>query len=258
MPQFPRYAIYYAPDRAAPLHRFGAEVLGYDAGSGAAVAHPPVLRNGYPDWADITAAPRKYGFHATLKAPFSLAPGVTEAELVAACLAFARLPRAIPLITPVVDMISGFTALIPSEPSPQLNMLAQDCVAAFDHFRAPMSPEDRARRNPAGLTSRQVAQLDRWGYPYVLDDFRFHMTLTGRLPVDRQADIVLLLRREFSRLDLAALKIDRIALFRQDAATERFHDIAQFQLSAADNEGGSRAASSHVDAAHIGEHGGAV
>ena len=66
-----------------------------------------------PDWHDLTEDPRKYGFHATLKAPMSLAPGKTEAGLVAACESFAATPRPIPVIEPVVDSISGFIAVVP-------------------------------------------------------------------------------------------------------------------------------------------------
>ena len=100
-----------------------------------------------PDWHDLTRDPRKYGFHATLKAPMTLAPGQTEAELLAACEIFAGTPRPIPVIRPVVDSISGFIAVVPAEPSAELERLAADCVREFDCFRAPLTPEDRARRN---------------------------------------------------------------------------------------------------------------
>ena len=141
-----------------------------------------------PDWRDLTADPRKYGFHATLKAPFSLAQGRTEAELFAACAAFAATPRAIPVIRPVVGSISGFIAVIPADPPAELIRLAADCVSEFDAFRAPLTEADRARRNPSRLTSAQRAHLDRWGYPYVMEEFRFHMTLTGRLDASRAGD----------------------------------------------------------------------
>ena len=98
------------------LDRFGAELLGYDAFAGDDLPFPDDVFQAAPDWRELTADPRKYGFHATLKAPFSLAPGKTEAELFAACSAFAATPRAIPVIKPVVGSISGFIAVIPAEP----------------------------------------------------------------------------------------------------------------------------------------------
>src|SRR5207245_1192733 len=92
----------------------------------------------------------------------------------------------IPLIRPVVDSISGFIAVIPAEPVAELQQLAADCARDFDSFRAPLGAEDRARRRPEKLTERQRDYLDRWGYPYVMEEFRFHMTLTGRLDAERR------------------------------------------------------------------------
>src|ERR1700761_3111400 len=176
MAQFPRYAIYYAARRGSALDRFGAEYLGYDAWSGDDLPFP----DGLPaDWRELTSDPRKYGFHATLKAPFALAPGKSESELTAACADFARAPRAIPVIAPIVNSIGGFIAVVPVKPPDELVQLAADCVCAFDVFRAPLTAEDRARRRPDRLTERQRAYLDRWGYPYVMEGFRFHMTLAG-------------------------------------------------------------------------------
>lgn len=238
MTQFPRYAIYYAPAADTPLHRFGSETIGYDANLGEPIAFPSELSE-VPGWTELTEAPRKYGFHGTLKAPFSLAEGSTEADLMAACAAFANRPRAIPVITPAVDIISGFVALVPSAASGTLNALAQDCVTAFDQFRKAMTAKDRARRNPAALTARQIAQLDRWGYPYVMDDFRFHMTLTGRLADQRAADIAAQLRHRFAALDLKTLRIDTISLFRQMDPASGFRNLNQFPLRAAEAKHGA-------------------
>ncbi|MCG6205569.1 DUF1045 domain-containing protein [Rhodopseudomonas sp. HC1] len=230
MSNFPRYAIYYLPPPGSALDHFGAALLGYDVFSGADVPFPPEMLQAVPDWADVTTEPRKYGFHATLKAPIALASGLTEAELLWACATFAETPRAIPVITPVVRAIGSFIALVPSLPSEELAQLAADCVRSFDSFRAPLSAEDRARRNPARLTPQQVQYLDQWGYPYVMEEFRFHMTLTGSLPRDRQEDLLGQLRKQFAALDLGTLAIDRIAVCRQDEAGERFRSIGQVQF----------------------------
>lgn len=230
MSNFPRYAIYYLPPPGSALDRFGASLLGYDVFSGADVPFPPEILEAVPDWAEVTTDPRKYGFHATLKAPTALAPGLTEAELLWACATFAETPRAIPVITPAVQAIGSFFALMPAAASEELQQLAADCVRSFDSFRAPLSNEDRARRKPAQLTPRQVQYLDQWGYPYVMEEFRFHMTLTGSLPPDRQQELFGRLREQFAALDLQTLAIDRIAVCRQDSAGERFRSIGQFQL----------------------------
>ncbi len=226
----PRYAIYYAPAPGSELERFGASLLGYDAYTGSEPAFPDRVLQMAPDWRDLTADPRKYGFHATLKAPLSLASGKSETELVAACEAFAGTPRPIPVIKPVADSIDGFIAVMPGEPSADLERLAADCTRAFDSFRAPLTPQDRARRNPSKLTPRQRDHLDRWGYPYVMEDFRFHMTLTGRLAVERREPVLRMLQDRFSAIGLEMLAIDRIALFRQENPERRFRIVHHWQL----------------------------
>jgi len=236
MANFPRYAIYYAAASGSALDRFGAHHLGYDAWTGDEVPFPDDVLRALPDWRDLTSDPRKYGFHATLKAPMPLAPGKTEAELLAACAAFAATPRRFPVIRPAVQSISGFIAVVPAQRSRELEQFAADCVRAFDAFRAPLTPDDRARRKPHALTPRQVEYLDRWGYPYVMEEFRFHMTLTGSLASPRREQVLALLQQRFAALNLETLAIDRIALFRQADAASRFRIVDQWQLRAASRE----------------------
>ena len=229
MANYPRYAIYYAPEPGNVLDSFGAELLGYDAHRGIDLPFPS--GTALPaDWYELTRDPRKYGFHATLKAPMALAPDRHESELVAACEAFAAEPRAIPVIKPVVDTIEGFVAIIPAACCPELQNLAANCVREFDRFRAPLTEEDRARRNPSRLTPRQRDYLDQWGYPFVFEDFRFHMTLTGRLETERRNALLQLLRDRFRHTGVNDLAIDRIALFRQDQHDRRFRIIGGWPL----------------------------
>jgi putative phosphonate metabolism protein len=232
MAKDPRYAIYFATARGDTLDRFGTELLGYDCWTGEDLQFPSGVDGAEPDWRELTEDPRKYGFHATLKAPISLAQGKTEAELLAACTAFAETPRRIPVITPVVDAISSFIAVIPKDRSRELEQLAADCVIAFDNFRAPLTAEDRARRNPERLTERQRDYLDRWGYPYVMEEFRFHMTLTGRIESPRREHVLSMLRTRFSAIGLERLAIDAIAVFRQDDGKSRFRIVERWPLRA--------------------------
>jgi putative phosphonate metabolism protein len=231
MASYPRYAIYHVPAPGSDFDRFGTELLGYDATTGEDLAFPDAILQLAPDWRDLTHDPRKYGFHATLKAPHALALGKTEVELLAACEAFANTPRPIPVIKPVVGSISGFVAVVPAESSDELKRLAADCVREFDSFRAPLTSEERARRNPSMLTPRQREYLDRWGYPYVMQDFRFHMTLTGRLGAERRETVLAVLQRRFASLKITTLAIDGIALFRQDGADSRLRIVRYFVLT---------------------------
>lgn len=231
MTGFPRYAIYYAAGADHALSRFGADLLGYDAYAADEQPFPADALRVAPDWRDITSDPRKYGFHGTLKAPMALTPGRTEAELMEACATFTGKARPIPVIRPVVDSISGFIAVIPGEPVSELQQLAADCVRDFDSFRTALTAEDRARRKPEKLSERQRDYLDRWGYPYVMEEFRFHMTLTGRLDAERRGPILEMLRAKFATLKLDTLAIDRIALFRQDNAKARFRIVGEWKLA---------------------------
>jgi hypothetical protein len=79
-----------------------------------------------------------------------------------------------------VRKLGSFLALQMPVPCVDLQTLAAACVSEFDCFRAPESVSDKARRTK-GLDERQRAHLDNWGYPYVMDQWRFHMTLTNAL-----------------------------------------------------------------------------
>lgn len=230
MPQYPRYAIYFVPSADSALYRFGAGLLGYDAFTGKAQPFADGIEAQFDDWKQLTVDPHKYGFHATLKAPISLASGKTEKELVSAIEAFVATPRAIPVITPVVRAIGSFIAVVPGAPSTDLQTFAADCVTTFDEFRAALTPEDRARRNVAALTPQQIAYLDRWGYHYVFEEFRFHMTLTSSLPPERRDSVLEVLQKRFADLALESAAVDRVALLRQSDAASQFTVIGHWEL----------------------------
>lgn len=215
-----RYAIYAMPPTDSALWAIGSSVLGYDAASGLDVPFPD-----HPIFADPlslawSAEPRRYGFHGTLKAPFRLAEGRSEADLVAELQGFASVRHSIPLDLTLAP-VGHFLALVDPEPPPALRQLADDCVRHFDPFREPLSPEDRERRHPDALIQRQVDNLDTWGYPYVFDDFQFHMTLTGSLDVADRHRLEPVLRELLGAVSLR-LTLDALALFRQDDAEGRF------------------------------------
>jgi len=233
MPQYPRYAIYFAPSADSVLYRFGADLIGYDAYSGQPLPFADGIEAEVEGWKQLTADPRKYGFHATLNAPIFLASGKTEDKLLAAMRAFAQKPRAIPVIAPTVRSISHFIAIVPDGLNPELQKLAENCVTAFDDFRAPLTAEDRERRNVSALTERQIAYLDRWGYPYVFEEFRFHMTLAGSLPAERRVAVTEILRKRFHAQELQSISIDRLALFRQNDANSGFTIISHWPLQSA-------------------------
>eukprot|EP01036_Dinobryon_divergens_P041896 gene41896-55593_t len=82
-----------------------------------------------PDIAPLAVSARRYGFHATLKAPFPLAKGKTEAELVDAFITFAATIEPFEIDEIVLGRLGNFFALVPGGPSQPLKDLAQECVA---------------------------------------------------------------------------------------------------------------------------------
>ena len=181
----------------------------------------------------ITEAPRRYGFHGTLKAPFHLRDGTDEAALMHALDRFGGAAREQIAIAPVVRALETFIAIVPRDRDPALDRLASDCVTFFDPFRAPLSERDRARREPGRLSERQREHLDRWGYPYVFEDFRFHMTLTGPVPVERHTEMAAVLETRFGHL-LGRIAIDSLSLFVEEepAADFRVHAWRHFDGAA--------------------------
>lgn len=174
-----RHAIYAIP-RPGPLADAAARWLGRDAQSGARLPAPhPAL----------TASAARYGFHATIVAPMRLREGLALADLIAGLDAFCATHRAVALQGLALTSLDGFLALIPEGPVEALNALAAAAVRQFAPFRAPLTEAELARRNPAALTHRQRELLDAYGYPFVLDEFRFHMTLSDRLTAEQRATL---------------------------------------------------------------------
>ena len=227
-----RFALYFTPVRGSMLARFGAEVLGYDCATGMPVARRKLDGIADEDAAAATAVPARYGFHGTLMAPFEPAPGRSPSELEDALAAFARDRAPVALGHLKIAGIGSFTALVPAGSEDAVRTLAGDCVTAFNDFRAPLSAHDRERRLASRLSSRQVELLDRWGYPYVFSEFRFHMTLTGRLPPHEQARWQAALAAAFAPLAPAPLEIDAVSLVRQDDRGAPFRVIARRPLGA--------------------------
>ncbi|SLN76119.1 DUF1045 domain-containing protein [Oceanibacterium hippocampi] len=225
----PRYAIYFTPDPASPLWLTGCRWLGRDPVSGALFEAPSGID---PDcWRRVTAAAAGYGFHATLKPPFHLAGGRTLPDLVDRMRVFASPRPAFEAPPLVVADLAAFLALVPTVLSRPLGRLAGDCVAHFDDFRAPPSDRELAKRRAAGLSARQEALLGRWGYPYVFEEFRFHMTLTSRLDADLRARLLAHLEARFADVTAEPLGVDGIALFEQPAPGAPFRQIERFPFT---------------------------
>jgi len=173
-----RYAIYFAPRASSALWQKGCRWLGRDPVSGAELDQPVVPGMDAAAVHELTASPRRYGFHATFKPPFRLISGSDQDVFFDAVEDFAKQGKPFQLPGLKVGRLGSFLALQVEASCKDLQALAANCVREFDGFRAAETPEERVRR-AEGLDARQRTYLARWGYPYVFDQWRFHMTLTN-------------------------------------------------------------------------------
>lgn len=215
---YARFAIYYVPPEG-PLADFGATWLGWDVLEGRDVPQFDL-----PGLGDITMTPRKYGFHGTLKPPFRLKDGQSFEDLEKAVHALARALEPATCDGLELTPLGHFLALTPFGPLEGLQRVAEACVRDLDIFRAPAGEAELARRRKAGLSARQEAHLAQWGYPYVFDEFRFHLTLSSRLPEDALQDWTPILQDHLPELP-APFAVDHIALCgeREDGRFELIH-----------------------------------
>ena len=233
-PDYARYALYYVPESGSEMLRLGNAWLGWDAEARAEVSPPAGLEAGPADGrAAWIEAPRRYGLHGTLKAPFRLAEGRGVGDLVGRLEAFASLTAPVALGRLKVARVGRFLALVPDEPRPALAALAGACVSEFDDFRAPLSEAERARRKPERLSPAERELLERWGYPYVFEAFRFHVSLTGPLDDAPRAAAEAVLRPLFAKVTEAAEAIESLCLFGDPGGGAPFHLLRRFPLNGA-------------------------
>lgn len=227
-----RYAIYYVPSPGSLVLGIAQRWLGRDVYSGCEISARDYLGLDPDDVLKLTESAAHYGFHATLKAPFELKRGCQEEEILAAAEALAsELRPAFPRLS--VGALGEFLALLPDDGQDDIWEIHHACLEHFEPFRARLSTADRARRMRAPLDKRQVKALTKYGYPYVLEDFRFHMTLTHRIsnPI-RLAHVRDALHEAF----LCALNerqaIDAVCVLRQGDRQQRFVVLERFQFTA--------------------------
>ncbi len=225
-----RYAIYYAPPAGTELSRFGAEWLGRDAETGQTAEPSHMQHITRTMWQDATAAPRLYGFHGTLKPPFRLTPGTDETDMFAALAALGEDQAPVDAGGLRLTQLGRFLALMP-EQADGIAALAARCVREMDRFRAAPSPDELARRRAAGLTAAQESLLQRWGYPYVLEEYRFHMTLTDGLDDPAQVRFRDELAGRTQKFIATPLTISDLSVFTQDAPGTPFRLMRRVPLT---------------------------
>ena len=221
-----RYAIYYAPAHSSPWWTFGAGWLGRDEthdGTPPEFAAPMLPE---PERRRITSQARRYGFHATLKAPFHLRSGVTPAELLVRARSLAQRLRPVPLSPLQVRRLGPYVVLLTPDHHTAAADLANACVTELDDLRQPLTPDDLARRQPATLDARELELLHRYGYPHVLERFRFHLTLTDPVNEAQAALVTEAVSAQVARLNAQTpLTLDRLCIFEEPAPGQAFRRV---------------------------------
>ncbi|MGO4909264.1 DUF1045 domain-containing protein [Pseudorhodobacter sp. W20_MBD10_FR17] len=228
MEQMKRYAIYYAPEAGA-FAAAAARWLGWNLQSGQAVDQP-VVQLPRP-LAEVTAEPRKYGFHGTLKPPFRLAQGVKADDLAEAAAHLAAGLKPVEFSGLQMVELGGFLALVPQGNTGDLQHLAAEVVRRLDPFRAPLTDAEVARRKPERLTPRQRDLLTAYGYPYVIEEFRFHLTLSDQLDKTERDSVAQAAAAHFAGVLPQPFYVRNLCLCGEDAAGY-FHLLQRYPLMA--------------------------
>lgn len=224
----PRYALYFTPPPGHLLTlagdrwlRRGDSDLGLIMGMKAAKSHQLLIEE-----------PRRYGFHATLKAPFRLNPRKSRSELILAIAEFSRLQRPCPVGPLRIARLGNTFALKPRSPTPFARSFASRVVSTFDRFRAPLDSWELKRRMQAPLDDVETTHLVTWGYPYVFERFDFHMTLTGAVDATEHDQVQRCLEAVFGPTLDDDFAIDAITLCEQENPDSDFVSVKRFQFNA--------------------------
>ncbi len=207
-----RYGICFTPAASDPLSHVAANWLGRNVFSGEMVEPTAIRGLSIHEIAFHTALPRRYGFQGVLKAPFRLAADVTEAQLLRDLMRFCGTLTPFHIHQLEVARLGAFYSLVPSRPCEHVHYLSSAVVQEFDRFRAPLSEAEIERTDPGGLSAAQFANLYRWGSPFVMDEFRFHMPLTGPVSHCDMPRVEQALRNVFEPVLADPVKVANVAL----------------------------------------------
>jgi putative phosphonate metabolism protein len=226
-----RCAVYFVPAVHSDWWQAGSQWLGRCAASGQTYAPPDIPGLGSAQFQALTADPRRYGWHATLKAPFTLASGQSLDSLRTAMRELADNLAAFDLPPLRVSTLGEFLALRPDGDTAHINATAAACVTRLHPLAKPLNEAELARRRKSPLTPEQDRLLLEWGYPWVLDHFQFHLSLTGPLDAvspDIQTALVQAARARFE--SLSRCRFANIALFVEPRTGANFELIEQLEL----------------------------
>ena len=205
-------------------------MAGWDCRKGQYISSENAFSEPLADREYFTKKPRKYGLHATLKAPFRLQTTQNEPALRSAFHGFCNHQKPAASGNLTLSEQGGFISLRPQRQSAALFELGKNCLEAFDPFRAPLDQNDLNRRRNARLSPRQNDFLHQWGYPYVLQEFQFHITLSSRLSILQREKIIPALKNLLAHELDCPFIIAHLALMGEDR-NGQFHILEEANLS---------------------------
>lgn len=226
-----RCAVYFVPAIHSEWWQAGSHWLGRCAASGASYAPPDIYGVTPAEFQTCTADPRRYGWHATLKAPFSLAAGQNLGTLRSAMRELADSLPAFEMPRLKVSTLGRFLALRPDGDTSDINATAAACVKRLHPLAQPLTEAELARRRQAPLSPEQDRSLREWGYPWVFEHFQFHLSLTGALDGVSPTVKTALFQAAQDRFEsLPTCQFAHIALFAEPHAGADFELIEQMEL----------------------------
>ena len=227
---YKRYAIYYAPLENSELDVFGKCWLGWDPYKGLETTKSDLSSSpNLQKFSRFVFAPKQYGFHGTIKAPFRLKDGYTYNDLENKVCEISKQIHSFHLDELIIKKLGNFIALIPTN-NLKVNELSNKFVKGLDYLRDELSEDELKKRNPEKLTPNQKKMLYKWGYPYVFNEFKFHLTLTSKLNIEEIDGVFKSLQNILKQVNLSKINFNNICIFGQKS-DEKFYFIKRFKFN---------------------------
>ena len=188
MKKYSRYAIYYAPPKESSLEEFGRYWFGWDPLNAKLINNKQRINylNGFgiKNLKNIdknVLIAKKYGFHGTLIPPFKLNKNYSTNTLFKKTEEIAKKLKKFKFYKFKLKKINNFYAFVQNKKNNNINKLSNRLVRELFKFRSPLTKKEIDRRNPSKLSKLQLNILYKWGYPYLMSEFNFHMTLASEV-----------------------------------------------------------------------------
>ena len=227
---YKRYAIYYVPSENSELDLFGKCWLGWDPYKGVETTKSDLSKlPSFKKFSSLVLTPKQYGFHGTIKAPFRLKNEYTYNDLENKVREISKQIHSFYFDQLIIKKLGNFIGLIPTN-NLKINAVSNKFVEELDYLRDELSESEIKKRKPHKLTSNQKQMLFKWGYPYVFDEFKFHLTLTSKLNVVEIDDVLRSLQNILKQVNLNKISFNNICIFGQKS-DEKFYFVQRFNFN---------------------------